>query len=227
VSGQSTLEALGRTTPIVQIRTKLAAYAAVTGDDRSLKALVEASGGQVDLGVAQHQLALLDWLRSWGCRHLRSDDSLMTANALDEWWEQEKDRLPAPTDGLADLSDEAIERGSDAYDHLRDLHAAGRRLRDREVSVVFGDTAAAKTLFAVRPAAFPPWDEPIRQAFGWSARSSGRYGRFLREAAAALQELASRMECAVADLPSVLGRPESTPAKIIDEYLWITVTRGL
>ena len=43
---------------------------------------------------------------------------------------------------------------------LATQQAAGRAVpgSTAEVEVTLGDTATAKTLFAVRPKAFPPWD---------------------------------------------------------------------
>jgi hypothetical protein len=115
----------------------------------------------------------------------------------------------------------------EAYKSLASMPAAHRTYGDRDVDVRFGDTAAAKTLFALRPRAFPPWDEPIRLAFGARAFDGSSYAMFLRSAAAALEGAARRLGVGVGDLPKLLGRPSSTPAKIVDEYLWMRVTREL
>jgi hypothetical protein len=100
-------------------------------------------------------------------------------------------------------------------------------MRNREVSVVFGDTAAAKTLFVLRPRVFPPWDDPIRLAFGWQTGGGAAYAEFLRLTAEALRELAERLSTEVSELPSHLGRSPSSPPKLVDEYLWVRVTREL
>jgi hypothetical protein len=47
--------------------------------------------------------------------------------------------------------------------------------------VSFGDTAAAKALYALRPRVFPPWDELIRLSFG-PPGGSAAYVRLLRGA---------------------------------------------
>jgi hypothetical protein len=112
-----------------------------------------------------------------------------------------------------------------AYDALSTAVAAGRRSRDGEVAVTFGHTATAKAFFALRPQAFAPWDEPIRLAFG--PRTSGvDYSGYLRHTAAALRSLSVRLGVDVVELPALCGRPGSTPAKMVDEYLWIRITRG-
>jgi len=44
--------------------------------------------------------------------------------------------------------------------------------------------------------------------------------------AAALDGLARRLAVPVSELPELLGRPGSSPPKLIDQFLWIRVTRG-
>jgi hypothetical protein len=50
--------------------------------------------------------------------------------------------------------------------------------------------------------------------------------RLLRLSAAALNGLAGRLDVPVADLPALLGRPGSTPPRLVDELLLIRVPRG-
>ena len=97
----------------------------------------------------------------------------------------------------------------------------------RGASGVFGHTAAAKTLFVLRPQACLPWDEPIRLAFGWTEGAESAYADFVCSAASTVSKLASRLGVEVERLPARLARPHSTPGKIIDEYLWVKITRGL
>ncbi len=85
----------------------------------------------------------------------------------------------------------------------------------------FGETAAAKALFAIRPLAFPPWDEPIRAALGLGGDAG--YRSYLEQVAGALRGLAARLEVPVSAVPAALGRPGSSPPKLVDEYLWMAV----
>ncbi len=126
---------------------------------------------------------------------------------------------------LSSLGERRLRRAEPAYEDLATSAAARRRDRGREVDVVFGDTAAAKLLYALRPQAFPPWDEPIRASFERGGGGAA-YVAYLRDTAAALRELAARLGVPVEQLPAVLGRPASTPAKLIDEYLWVRISRG-
>jgi hypothetical protein len=48
----------------------------------------------------------------------------------------------------------------------------------------------------------------------------------LRLSAAALDGLARRLAVPVSDLPAALGRPASSPPKLVDEYLLIRIMKG-
>ena len=104
--------------------------------------------------------------------------------------------------------------------------AAGFRAGRREpIPVRFGATAAAKALYALRPDACPPWDEPIRAHHGWDG-SAASYRAALERASAELAEAAASAGVAVAELPALIGRPGSSPPRLVDEHDWLRVTRG-
>jgi hypothetical protein len=203
----------------------LAEFGTLAGYDASQR-LNAATGGQVDLRVEAHRVALITWLRAWGCRHLRRADTPQTAEALRTWWETWGDKLPGERATLTGLSEAELLVVGQAYDALRVAPAAARSVKGREIGVAFGDTATAKGMFAIRPQVFLPWDEPIRLAFG-RAGGGDAYTRLLRLSAAALEGLAQRLGMSVAGLPEALGRPESSPPKLVDEFLWIRITGGL
>jgi hypothetical protein len=145
---------------------------------------------------------------------------------LEDLVEQWSEHLPSEHTTLTELRDAQLLVVEQAYDALRAAPAAGRSLKGREIDVVFGDTAAAKVMFAARPQVFMPWDDPIRLAFGWWGGGAA-YVQLLRLASSALEGLASRLAESVADVPEALGRPESSPPKLVDEYLWTRITKGL
>ena len=183
------------------------------GPDGATRRLQAATGGQVDLNDAAHRLAAITWLRAWGCRHLRRADTSRTDEALRTWWAAWNGRLPGGRATLTSLGE-------------ADLASAGRRsVKGTDVDVAFGDTATAKLLFAIRPQVFPPWDEAIRLAFG-KPGGSAAYVRLLRLSATALDGLARRLAVSVSELPEILGRPESTPPKIVDEFLLIRIAQS-
>jgi hypothetical protein len=107
--------------------------------------------------------------------------------------------------------------------------ACYRATGGKKSAVSFGPTAAAKILFVLRPKVFVAWDEPIRA--GIRSDGSGRsYVAFLvrlREELLDLQEQCHGFDLELADLPAAVGRPLSTPAQLLDEYYWATVTRGM
>jgi hypothetical protein len=196
--------------------------------DRATAALRLATGDDLDLGLPAHRAALLAWLRSWGCRHLRRADQRRSSAALARWWRGWSSALPPRDRSLVDLTHRDLARIEPAYAALASLRAARREGRPGgpKVDVTFGDTAAAKALHALRPLAFPPWDEPIRLAFGTARADGTLYRSYLERTADALAGRARRLGIDVDEIPARLGRPAATPARLIDEYLWLRVTRS-
>ena len=199
----------------------LADFGAATPDGATRR-LRAATGGRVDLNDDAHRLAAITWLRAWGCRHLRRADTPRTDEALRAWWATWGGRLPGDQATLTGLAEADLVSAGLAYDALRAAPAASRSVKGAEIDVAFGDTATAKLLFVVRPQVFPPWDEMIRLAFG-KPGGSAAYVRLLRLSAAALDGLAGRLAVPVSELPEILGRPESTPPKIVDEFLLVRI----
>jgi hypothetical protein len=62
-------------------------------------------------------------------------------------------------------------------------------------------------------------------AFGWRGGGAA-YVELLRLSASALAGLARRLAASVNDLPQILHRPASSPPKLVDEFLWIRITKG-
>jgi hypothetical protein len=209
-----------------EIASYLADYATETSYDVSFRLLTRSTGNQLDLRRETHRVAAINWLRAWGCRHLRRTDTYRTAEALRLWWDEWGEALPGPEAALTDLTDPGLVIIEQAYDALRSAPAAGRNRKGREIDVHFGDTAAAKVMFAARPTVFLPWDDPIRLAFGWRG-GGATYVELLRLSASALDGLARRLAVSVSDLPQILHRPDSSPPKLVDEFLWVRITKGL
>ncbi len=176
-----------------------------------------------DLRRSGDRDVLIRWLRSWGCRHLRVEDHVRTSRALQAWARSWLDGLPQGA--LAELTAAEIDATSRAYEALAARSAAFSSRAGALVTVTFGPTAASKALYALRPAALPPWDAPMRAALGFGADGPG-YARYLDLCASAVRGLARRAGIEPEDLPAAVGRPASTAARLIDEYLWRTLTRG-
>jgi hypothetical protein len=211
------------TESLAEIEAVLREFAHIAGEDRGSVRLREATGDEVDLTRPAHRRALLVWLRSWGCRHLRVADTARSSRALARWWERHGSTLPSPGRPLTALRRRELDGGAAAYAALSAAPAAWRSTPAGRVSVSFGETAAAKALFAIRPLAFPPWDEPIRAALG--LRGEAGYRAYLELVAGVLLDLSKRLGVSVSKVPAALGRPDSTPPKLVDEYLWMRANR--
>ena len=227
VPGWGLLDDLGSTLTRDQVAASLRAFAAIAGPETSLALLYDTTRPALDLSERAHREALLRFLRAWGCRHLRRDDTGRSSKALASWWRRFGLGLPGETVPLTDLDDGQLAALGRAYAGLARSPAAFRASRGGNVSVSFGDTAAAKALFAIRPLTVPPWDEPMRRAFGWGRVDAEEYATFLAAVRGALIGLAERLRVEPSELPAALDRPASTPVKIVDEFLWVRVTRGL
>jgi hypothetical protein len=96
-----------------------------------------------------------------------------------------------------------------------------------DLAKTFGPTGAAKTLYAIRPKTCSPWDEPIRRRLSLPVTGAG-YRRHLIRIQNELNEAVSDLGQAgtAAALPELLGRPESSPIKVVDEHDWVCYTRG-
>ena len=200
-------------------------FAEAVGDDSASDRFREATGGSVDLGEDAHRGLLLRWLRAWGCRSLRREDDRRCRDALEAWWEEWRDSLPGPTSTLDALDDDALDAAAHAFAGLAQRVGPRRQSRERLIDVRFGATAAAKAMYAIRPAALLPWDDGIRRGLGYGSDAEG-YRRALTRARAALNSAAKEAGVTPSELPALLGRPRSTPPKLIDEHDLVRYTAG-
>lgn len=203
-------------------------YGRLSSYDISLQTLNECVGSGLDPSRPDHRACLFTWLNAWGCRQFALTHHATTASdSLLRWADVWLSQLPAPDRLLTDLDAGEIRRCAAAYEALRHETASYKTRRDgSRITVTFGPTGAAKTLFAFRPFAVPPWDDPIRKALGFSGDLEA-FRRYLKDVASQLRSLASEAGVPVSVLPSHVGRPSSSPPKLIDEYNWVTLTRNL
>jgi hypothetical protein len=223
--GLSAVLDLERGLDLADLREHAGKYAIASAYDGSLLRLKHRIGAALELEKADHRSALLTWLRQWGCRHLNRASEATSAAALHAWADAWVPLLPAPGHSLADLSADDTVTLAVAYGQLAGTVAGERRLAKGPARVTFGPTAAAKTMYALRPGSCAPWDDPIRHALGMAGNDAA-YRWYLQLIAQALTKTAGRAGVAAVDLPSLAGRPGSSPPKLIDEYLWMRITRG-
>ncbi len=209
--------------PTVAAMRAVLANTAQARADRSLAAMWNATSGEPDLQDAAHAIALRLWLNRWVCRiAYPKDDVDVFVVSLNEWAKRWSARLPSRRAPLADLPDDALDALGQAYDDLQRAPASVVR-RDRLRRI--GPTAAAKLLFALRPNGVTPWDRQIAATVGGTTRL--HFVAHLTRCRAWASALAA--ECAslgVDDLAVYVGRPDSSVAKLIDEWLYLTVTRA-
>lgn len=202
-------------------------YQHFTKYDDSLSALRDQTPGGLDPYLPAHRATLFEWLNSWGCRQFAKEHHATTASvSLVSWANTWLDRLPRPDRQLTDLSRRELELAADAYGALRDCHASlKQRATGPAFPVTYGPTGAAKTLFALRPNVFAPWDEPIRIECGHGLEVAD-FLAYTTNVADSLRSLSAEAGVPVKDLPAIVNRPDSSPPKLIDEYNWVVMTRG-
>jgi len=175
----------------------------------------------VDLRRPRDRDALIAWLRSWGCRHLRVEDRARTSRELRRWANAWVDTLPSVA--VTGLGSRGVARAARAYEALAETPAASSARAGGLVGVSFGPTAASKALYALRPSTCPPWDAAMRAALDLGVGADG-YARYLELAAAGIRAIARRAGIEPRELPAAVGRPGTTAARLVDEYLLRTIT---
>jgi len=203
-------------------------YTSLTPFNTSLRYLKSVTGNSLDLNDTGHRASLVEWLNAWGCRHLSKKQHETTSTAILEWYGQAGARLFQKTKPIWDLDDHDLSGAADAYGSLKDKTAARRYRGAKTWDIHIGPTAASKILFAIRPEALMPWDEAMR--IGFSCDSSPEsYLKFLQDIqrlALKIRDLCNVEGFDISELPQQIDQPDSTVLELINEYIWITVTRN-
>jgi len=185
-------------------------------------------GNDLDPAVEEHRLALLKFLNEWGCRNLATDWHWLALAKLERWYCGARERLCSLENPPWSSDAQSRRDLADVFNELSTSIAARKMRKGREMLVSYGPTAAAKTLFILRPGLFPAWDGPIRSELGYQGDGES-YAQFTTDVHAKIAESA---ECCkqggfvFESLPEVLGRPAyTTLAQLVIDYYWITLTR--
>jgi hypothetical protein len=205
-------------------------YAALIGeDDGGYSQLLAQTNQQLDLSEDQHCKSLLVWLNKWGCRQFKKSQHELAATEIKAWYSEFGPKLFPRPKSLLLLTEHDLSTIDAAYGDLVNRIASVRTMGGgAESKVRVGPVGTAKILFAVRPNALMLWDNPILEALGLDG-SAASYVSYLRKATKWLNELADECQrhgIEIAALPSLLGRPRSYLPKLIDEYLWVTVSQN-
>jgi hypothetical protein len=206
------------------VRSRVRVFSESTLPDRSFEVLREATGRQIDLARPDHRLALHRWLNAWGCRIrvARADELDPFDVAIESWWELERDSLRAVDGPLAQLSDEELRGFGAAFNSLSvAIVAFDKNGKARSM----GPTAAAKTLYALRPQSVMPWDLAIAGHLH-GARDGAAFTSHLALGRTWANSLLEESGLDEPDLVAALGRPGSTLARVLDQYCFVRYTLG-
>jgi hypothetical protein len=126
---------------------------------------------------------------------------------------------------LPSLSGDQVDGIADAYSDLDGRTAA---IKSNGQIRTFGPTATAKILFFVRPSSVTAWDKAISaHVGGHGAAAFGKHLLVCRSWARDLVAEATERGIAEDEIGVSLGRPASSVAKLIDEWLYRTITGGV
>jgi hypothetical protein len=167
---------------------------------------------------------LTSLFNEWGCLQFVPGYRDQAAEELEDWFQQFGNTLP--TTDLLSLTAVDLDIVEEAYNGLVGKFASKRKINDKEVDVTFGPVGTAKIFFALRPDTLMPWDTDIYKSFNFDG-SASTYRRFLLKAQDWLIDLSKQCEehgFKLTELPTKVGRAKSSLPKLMDEYLWVTVT---
>jgi hypothetical protein len=196
------------------------------GKDEAYDTLRQELGQNPDLASPPQQDSLLQFLNRWGAR-IKKDCFPSLKKNLQEWWSKNLSLLPGTDKDIRCLTGDDCTKVAHSYDALLII---GHR---------FKDTAAAKTLHALRPRSLPMWDRRIKDWFltipastdDTSQSSTGQiYAAFIRyvaeEELSTLENDAKRLGYSLTNIPQLVEKPDYSLVKLVDEYYWMTKTRG-
>ena len=202
-------------------------YDSLTPFNRSLGRLDQDTGGSIDPTNPRHRSYLLTWLNDWGCRNLPEKQHDVASKSILKWYQAYGARLFADGKPLWGLEDADLRIAADVYGALKNETGAWRVRDGSKHKVRIGPTAASKILFAIRRKALMPWDEAMRISFecDGTPKSYFKYLKIIRDLTLQIGDLCSNKGFQIDDLPQRLGRPNSTVLALVNEYIWVTVTR--
>jgi len=160
---------------------------------------------------------LLTWLNNWGCRHISKESHNAFSKEIETWW-QDNINVFRKTNGENDSS--VVK----AFNSLASIPVP-----EKGRTIHFGPVATAKTFFIIDPEKFVPWDTKIREKYQLD-ESGSDYCKFLNIATGMIKEVKRQCNEKNRDWDSLKGSIFSgyiSNYKLIDEYLWITITNNI
>lgn len=178
--------------------------------------------GIIDLGKDDHCKQVLIFLRSWRCRQFIKEYTEQSINSIQEWYKIYKNDLPNEKDNILNYH---FHRIDEYFNDLSERIASERKGNN----VRIGPVGAAKLLFAFRPNTFIPWDNYIINKLSKNNNKISYYSFIKYHVKGELKDLT--VECKkyninIKNLPETINKKFSTLPKLIDEYLWMTITNN-
>lgn len=198
-------------------------YERFTSYDKDYRNLRSAE--RLNLCEREHTEKLLKWLRSWGCRQFKKEDTELSIKNLKDWYSKDSELLPGHLLQLLDGDRTVLDLTINIFDRLRNTKISERYNSTSDVTV--GPVGAAKILFALRPYFYSPWDGPICQNKGYTLDGHGyiKYLKDIQETSFEIEKECKERGLEIYDLVKITNRPISTLPKLIDEYNWVTITK--
>ncbi len=183
----------------------------------------------LELNQTPQIMALIEWLRSWGCRQFKSENEEISIDSIDAWYKSTKSRISTVNDYLIDC--DLLKNKKLIIDIFNDLSGRKASVKHRantKISVSIGPVGAAKTLFALNSNLFSPWDTQIYKKLGLEGNGSGYVG-YLEKIQKELIEVRDGLRNTSIKwngLFKYLDKRHNSYPKLIDEYYWITITKN-
>ena len=201
-------------------------YTHTSDYDKTLKELRENTKNSIDLENSDHRQFLLEWLNSWGCRQFALKYHQHASIEILTWYQKYYNDIIPQHKTLLEIDTSDMDKIMNLFNSLSSAVAS---LRNDQKEVHFGQTGASKILFALRPLALPPWDDPIRENL--KIRDNVQtYCEYIKHIKLLQQNLCKECErygLSVQEFFKKIGKPETTWMKLIDEYYWMRYTRGI
>jgi hypothetical protein len=181
-----------------------------------------------DLTIDNDLGEMLDFLRNWGCRQFKKKDSEISSMAIKAWYINHHSELPASNKSLLEFSNDKIVSFEKLFDDLMNSHASNKNYSNQKVKHTVGPVGAAKTLFALRKNSFPPWDNPIIDKLELERNGKGycQYLLLVKDELSSLKEDCEQNHVDFDNLQKFLKREYASLPKLIDEFFWVSITRG-
>lgn len=208
---------------IAMFQQKVTIFNQLRRPDKSLVAFRRQIGTSLDLSLEGHNRAMHRWLNAWSCRipYPEAGSSDTFHFALSGWWTQWAETSLLTVDSsIASVSNNEIDVLAAGFRELARLDVGNNSRRRR-----LGPTAAAKCLYALRPRAVVAWDHKIALTLH-GARDADAFARHLQLGREWAQALLAEASVNEEEFSAVVERPNSTFAKLLDEYWYVTITLG-